>query len=108
MSKQTETVIADRPPRDGRQWDCSCARCGSSVDWTACDQCEDGYSYHDCGEDCCACLDPEPNVPCDLCHGAGGWWQCLSSGAWCAANPLPGRADMPRGHVEWYPEPELP
>lgn len=45
-------------------------------EWTDCWNCGgSGYSHHDCGEDCCACLDPEPNVPCDVCGGKGGWFQ---------------------------------
>lgn len=27
--------------------------------------------WHDCGEDCCSCLEPEPNVTCDVCDGTG-------------------------------------
>ena len=27
-----------------------------------------GYSSHDCGEDCCACVDPQDNVRCDWCR----------------------------------------
>ena len=53
-----------------------CPDCGEELDYERCDQCEDGYSYHDCGEDCCACLRPEPNVTCDLCAGEGGWHIC--------------------------------
>ena len=53
-----------------------CGICGSSVEHEECPDCEDGYSYHDCGEDTCCCLDPEPNVPCDTCDGHGGWWRC--------------------------------
>ena len=56
-----------------------CKYCGSSVHWEDCDQCEDGYSYHDCGEDTCCCLDPEPNVECDVCYGEGGWYVCLGN-----------------------------
>lgn len=26
-----EAVIAPYPPNDGREWDCQCARCGSTV-----------------------------------------------------------------------------
>jgi hypothetical protein len=37
-----------------------CSNCGGS-----------GYSHHDCGEDCCACLQPEDNVVCDWCEGKG-------------------------------------
>lgn len=25
------TVIANHPPQDGREWDCQCARCGSTI-----------------------------------------------------------------------------
>src|SRR4051812_35672501 len=35
-----------------------------------------GFSHHECGEDCCMCLDPEPNVRCDVCNGKGGWLRC--------------------------------
>lgn len=55
-----------------------CAKCGGDVDWEECNDCEEGYSYHDCGEDCCACLDPQPNVICDTCEGKSGWWRCYS------------------------------
>jgi hypothetical protein len=58
-----------------------CKKCGSDVDWQECEQCDPdypGYSHHDCGEDTCCCLDPEPNAICDTCDGAGGWWICPS------------------------------
>ena len=60
--------------------------CEQELDWVRCDQCEDGMSYHDCGEDCCACLNPEPNVICDQCGGAGGWH-------WCYNASCPGKKD---------------
>lgn len=42
--------------------------------WIDCENCgESGYDGHDCGEDCCVCASPSPNVRCDICHGAGGW-----------------------------------
>lgn len=75
--------------------DCQCARCGSSASFASCPNCEHGLSGHDCGEDCCACVHPEPNVPCDYCGGSGGAWHCISSPAWCKANPLVGRALIP-------------
>lgn len=43
------------------------------ADWEHCYNCEDGYSGHDCGEDCCPCLDPEENMVCQVCEGRGGW-----------------------------------
>ena len=43
-----------------------------------CEQCGgDGVYGHDCGEDCCCCLDPEENEPCDLC-GWRGWFKACS------------------------------
>lgn len=61
-------------------WDESarCEHCEQELDWERCDQCEDGMAYHDCGEDCCACLYPEPNVTCDQCGGAAGWYRCFN------------------------------
>lgn len=39
------------------------------------DECEycggTGFSHHDCGEDTCCCLDPEPNRRCEACGGTG-------------------------------------
>jgi len=55
-----------------------CKKCGSQVDWKECWNCDEGYTHHDCGEDTCCCLDPEPNVKCDICNGEGGWWTCIS------------------------------
>jgi len=55
-----------------------CADCGGEVELIMCDDCEDGFSHHDCGEDCCCCLNPENNVRCDTCGGDGGWYVCLS------------------------------
>ena len=99
----SETVIADHPPSDGREWDCQCARCGSSCDWTECPDCAgEGYSHHDCMDDCCACLHPENNVPCSACYGFGGWYSCLSSSEFCLANPLPGREATRRESIEWF------
>jgi hypothetical protein len=58
--------------------DSACKYCGGSVDWHDCENCEDGYTDHDCGEDTCCCLNPENNVTCDVCDGEGGWYVCLS------------------------------
>lgn len=98
----TENVIQPYPPRDGRNWEPQCARCGSSVDFTHCDDCEDGLDGHDCGDDCCCCLHPEDNVVCQTCYGHGVRWTCLSSVGWCFGNPLPGREEVLRGQIEWY------
>lgn len=80
----------------GDHEDAQCARCGSSVASLECWNCGgEGYTHHDCGEDCCCCRYPENNVPCDVCHGQGGRLRCISSPEWCEANPMPGR-----NHIE--------
>ena len=53
-----------------------CEKCGWELSWRECWNCEEGFSYHDCGEDCCCCLNPENNVRCDICYGKGGWMMC--------------------------------
>jgi hypothetical protein len=99
-------TIADHPPPEmyasGLEIDCQCARCGSSVETEYCNECEEGYSDHDCGEDCCCCLEPELNVTCQYCRGRGVYHVCLSSPQWCQDNPLPGREQIERGAIEWY------
>ena len=75
-------VIQPFSPEDGRDWDCQCARCGSSATLEECDFC--------CG-----------NGECEMCHGAGHWWACLSSSEYCIGNPLPGREQTTRG-IEWF------
>lgn len=83
-------------PLDGDAEEPWCARCGSSCEWLPCPNCGgEGFSHHDCGEDCCACLHPEDNVVCDWCQGRGGSQHCVSSPEWCEGNPLPGRGAIP-------------
>lgn len=100
------THIGSRPCDEmydtGLAIDCQCARCGSSVHEDLCDECEDGFDGHDCGEDCCMCRYPDENVPCQHCGGTGVWRICLSSSEWCNANPLPGREAVERGEIEWF------
>jgi len=40
-------------------------------DWenVECPDCEEGYSYHDCGDDTCCCINPKFNVTCYTCNG---------------------------------------
>jgi len=60
--------------------DAYCRECGSSMTWEDCWNCGgEGYSHHNCGEDCCCCLYPEDNVLCDICNGEGGYWICLNA-----------------------------
>jgi hypothetical protein len=99
-------AIAEHPTpemyQSGLEIDRQCARCGSSMDDGSCEYCEDGFDGHDCGEDCCCCLYPEENVPCQYCDGTGVWRRCLSSPEWCKSNPLPGRDGIERGQIEWF------
>lgn len=83
-------IIQEYPPQDGQQYECCCARCGSSCDWVYCFEC-----VWDEDDDCDYCG----------CGGRGGWWECLSSTDWCLANPLVGREDIERGQIEWYLDP---
>ena len=91
-------------PNDGREYDCQCARCGSSLMFDECESCGgEGTAGHDCGEDCCACLHPEENIDCDYCNGEGHYPHCLSaSSGWCRANPKPGRENIEPSTPEWY------
>lgn len=41
--------------------------------WITCSDCDEGF-VHECGEDTCCCLNPEPNIECDVCGGEGGWY----------------------------------
>ena len=51
--------------------------CGDIVcdGWHECPVCEGEGSIHNCGEDCCPCLDPDTQdrVTCQRCNGKGGF-----------------------------------
>lgn len=72
----------------------TCGRCAASTTWVECEQCDEGFTHHDCGEDCCACLDPEDNVVCDICLGSCGRYVCNASMEWCEEHPLPDRKEV--------------
>lgn len=58
----------------------ACKKCGEPMEWVECPDCGgEGYGeeFHDCGEDCCCCADPDPG-PCPTCHGQGGWHTCFN------------------------------
>jgi hypothetical protein len=98
-----ESVIGGSQPDYKREWDVQCARCGSTIVREDCAMCGgDGVDGHDCGEDCCMCVDPEDNIRCDFCRGEGSYWLCLSSFDHCQAHPMPGRENVNRSTVEWF------
>lgn len=52
-----------------------CGECEGT--WQDCWQCGGEGGFHDCGEDCCPCLDKEePTRDCDICRGEGGYLIC--------------------------------
>ena len=54
-----------------------CDRCGNEKRYVDCYNCGgECFSYHDCGEDTCCCVNPVDNMTCDICEGDGGWMQC--------------------------------
>lgn len=103
-NESTESVIAPQPPEDGREWDCQCARCGSSMSFKECWACggEGQTEPGELHEMDPLWYDPEDTEPCDPCRARGGWWQCLSDEAWCNAHPMPCREATVRGEIEWF------
>ena len=85
-------------PRDGRTWDCQCARCGSSCYFVDCDNCSGEGWIED--EDWQA--DEGDGWDCEWCRGSGGHWACVSSPEYCEANPCEGRGELKRGTIEWF------
>ena len=54
-----------------------CEECGADLKWEECEVCDgEGVDGHECGEDCCNCLHPVDNLPCQFCDGQGGWEMC--------------------------------
>ncbi len=69
----------------------------------ACEQCDDGYTADgELHEQDPLWYDEDDTEPCDSCHGAGGWFVCISSPEWCETNPAPGREKIERGQLEWW------
>lgn len=81
-----EGFIGQAPPDDGQDWDCQCARCGSSMREL----------------DCLMRTESQHGARCEFCAGRGVLEICLSSREWCRAHPMPGREMVERGNVEWF------
>lgn len=56
----------------------TCPKCGSDdCGRQECWKCHGEGGFHDCGEDCCVCLDKEEiTVDCCECDGEGAYWFC--------------------------------
>ena len=93
---EPKSIIADTPPLDGFEYDCSCARCGSDMEFVDCNMCG-GLGYD---ED--EALETGKFSDCELCNGKGGDYFCVSSKEWCENNPSRGKENIPRGKIEWF------
>lgn len=100
-----DTFIGPHPPNDGRDWDCCCARCGSTVTFERCDSCG-GDGVVEVYEEDPLNNDPGDVEGCETCSGAGGWRTCLASAEWCEANPRRSRIHE-RGVIEWWTRKEV-
>ncbi len=98
------TIIADNPPSDGKQYDCQCARCGSSVDFEPCGACGgDGQTQPgELYEEDPLWYDMDSTAPCHQCGGQGSFGGCMSSPEYCESHPLPGREAIKRDSIEWF------
>lgn len=87
-------------PRDGREYDTQCARCGSSLVFEACETCNgEGEVEYDC--DPLEELD-DGDSTCPDCEGERCFPVCLASEQWCMAHPLEGRALVERSTPEYF------
>lgn len=94
--KSAPVISEHCPPHvAGFTWENMCARCGSSLHYEHCTALFCDFEADPGDED-------GDYGPCDECGGKGGWYVCLSSAAWCEANPLEGREHYPRGSLEWF------
>jgi hypothetical protein len=54
-----------------------CPICGADTESEQCWQCQGEGGFHDCGEDCCICLDKEEiTEQCTECEGRGFYFIC--------------------------------
>ena len=97
----SKSVIQPLPPKDDNEWDCQCARCGSSCDSQQCGECL-GDGFVECDEFDDERGDGDGFEACPECLGSPIRYRCLSSPEWCEANPMPGRENVSRGQIEWF------
>lgn len=99
-----DRLIGESHPQDGRDWDCQCARCGSSMDSELCGSCGgDGITGPgELYEEDPLWYDPDDYENCHQCGGQGAWMLCISSPKYCQTHPLPGRGKIQRHTPEWF------
>ena len=55
----------------------ACRTCGLEMERVTCWHCHGAGGFHDCGDDCCPCLDKEEiTYDCQECQGEGRYWVC--------------------------------
>ena len=92
--RQCWTHIGRHQPDYDREWECQCARCGSSLGFEICDACGgDGFVEEE---------DYDEIERCGQCNGKQGYSFCLSSDEYCDENPMEGREDVKGSTPEWF------
>jgi hypothetical protein len=99
-----DRLVGPDHPHDGRDWECQCARCGSTLEWESCEACggEGITGPGELYEQDPLWYDEDDYEPCHQCNGEASWPICVSTPEWCEANPMPGREKTPRHTPEWF------
>ena len=97
-------LLGENPPQDGKEYDCQCARCGSSVEWEQCGACggEGITGPGELYEQDPLWYDPDDYETCHQCGGEASFPSCISSDEWCKAHPKKGREEIESGTPEWF------
>lgn len=103
-ARSLDQVVGRDHPHDGREWECQCARCGSSLTWESCGACggEGSTGVGELYEEDPLWYDPDDTEPCHQCGGECAWPVCLSSSEWCETHVLEGRTGIDSGTPEWF------
>lgn len=100
----SETFIGNNPPNDGFEYDCQCARCGSSLAWEPCSACggEGITAPGELYEQDPLWYSPDDYHHCHQCGGEASFPICMSGFDWCLFNPNPGRIEIEPHTPEWF------
>lgn len=97
--RKSWTQIGGRQPDHYRDWECQCARCGSTLDFEPCTRCG-GQGYLENGQD--EDGQWEDDDRCEECLGRATFPVCMSGDEYCQANPIKGRESIQRNTPEWF------